>query len=101
MRIAVTGGTGYVGAHTVRALLSAGHSVRLLVAPGCADEPVIGKLAELGELDTLDGDIRAADTVTALLDGAGLIGSRRTGAPIPVCTASTISSKVTSGPPQT
>lgn len=73
MRIAVTGGTGYVGAHTVRALLSAGHSVRLLVAPGCADEPVIGKLAELGELDTLDGDIRAADTVTALLDGADAV----------------------------
>nr|CRL68291.1 nucleoside-diphosphate-sugar epimerase [Mycolicibacter nonchromogenicus] len=34
MRIAVTGGTGYLGAHTVKTLLEAGHSVRLLVAPG-------------------------------------------------------------------
>lgn len=73
MHVAVTGGTGYVGAHTVRALLAAGHSVRLLVAPGCADEPVIPRLAELGELTTLDGDIRATDTVTALLDGADAV----------------------------
>lgn len=82
MRVAVTGGTGYLGAHTVRALLDAGHAVRLLVAPGCADEPVIARLAELGELSTLDGDIRTAETVTALLDGcdavlhaAGVVGT--------------------------
>lgn len=34
MRIAMTGGTGYLGAHTVKGLLEAGHEVRLLVAPG-------------------------------------------------------------------
>ncbi len=33
MHVAVTGGTGYLGAHTVSALLSAGHSVQLLVEP--------------------------------------------------------------------
>ena len=33
MLIAVTGGTGYLGAHTVRALLAGGHRVRLLVGP--------------------------------------------------------------------
>ncbi|MEZ0363032.1 NAD-dependent epimerase/dehydratase family protein [Mycobacterium sp. pUA109] len=82
MRVAVTGGTGYLGAHTVRALLGAGHAVRLLVAPGCADEPVIGRLGELGALSTLDGDIRNADTVAALLDdcdavlhAAGVVGT--------------------------
>ncbi len=73
MLVAVTGGTGYVGAHTVKALLEAGHAVRLLVAPGCADEPVIPRLAELGDLTTVDGDIRADDTVTALLDGADAV----------------------------
>lgn len=33
MRVAVTGGTGYLGAHTVRALIQAGHEVKLLAAP--------------------------------------------------------------------
>ena len=31
LNVMVTGGTGFVGFHTVRALVSAGHSVRLLV----------------------------------------------------------------------
>lgn len=82
MQIAVTGGTGYVGAHTVKALLEAGHSVRLMVAPGCGDEPVIPQLRELGSLEVLDGDIRDAAVVSALLDGcdsvlhaAGVVGT--------------------------
>ena len=82
MRIAVTGGTGYVGAHTVRGLLTAGHEVRLLVAPGCEGEPVIGKLAEVGEVETLVGDIRDTGTVDRLLKGcdsvihaAGVVGT--------------------------
>ena len=31
MKVMVTGGTGYVGAYSVKALLDAGHRVRLLV----------------------------------------------------------------------
>lgn len=31
MKVLVTGGTGYVGAHIVAALVAAGHDVRLLV----------------------------------------------------------------------
>lgn len=82
MQIAVTGGTGYVGAHTVRALLGAGHSVRLMVAPGCGAEPVIPRLRELGALEVLDGDIRDTGVVAALLEGcdsvlhaAGVVGT--------------------------
>src|SRR5690625_124390 len=82
MQIAVTGGTGYLGAHTVKALLEAGHAVRLLVAPGCGDEPVIPRLRELGALDVLDGDIRDGAVVESLLDGcdsvlhaAGVVGT--------------------------
>lgn len=82
MRIAVTGGTGYLGAHTVKSLLEGGHSVRLLVAPGCSDEPVIPRLRELGPLEVLDGDIRDMGVVSSLLAGceavlhaAGVVGT--------------------------
>ncbi|MEO6794881.1 MAG: NAD-dependent epimerase/dehydratase family protein [Mycobacterium sp.] len=82
MRIAVTGGTGYLGAHTVKTLLEAGHEVRLLVAPGCGAEPVIPRLGELGSIEVLDGDIRDTGVVAALLDGcdavlhaAGVVGT--------------------------
>ena len=84
MRIAITGGTGYLGAHTVRRLLEAGHQIRLLVAPGCGGDPVIPRLAALGDVHVLDGDIRAAGTVAALLEGcdavihaAGVVGTDR------------------------
>lgn len=84
MHIAVTGGTGYLGAHTVRGLLAAGHHIRLLVAPGCGEDEVIGRLAALGEMSVLEGDIRDADTVGDLLAGcdalihaAGIVGTDR------------------------
>ncbi|OBB48238.1 NAD-dependent epimerase/dehydratase family protein [Mycobacterium sp. 852002-51961_SCH5331710] len=82
MLIAVTGGTGYVGAHCVRALLEAGHRVRLLVAPDAEGAPVLARLAEIGEIETISGDIRQTSTVDALLDGcdgvlhgAGVVGT--------------------------
>lgn len=84
MHIAVTGGTGYLGAHTVRRLLEVGHQIRLLVAPGCGDDAVIGHLAGLGEMTVLEGDIRDGDTVGKLLAGcdalihaAGIVGTDR------------------------
>lgn len=87
MHIAVTGGTGYVGAHTVRALLAAGHTVRLLVIPGGGDGAALEALGRLGPLEVLTGDIRDPATVSELLTGcdaalhaAGVVGtdSRRT-----------------------
>ncbi|MCV7067117.1 NAD-dependent epimerase/dehydratase family protein [Mycolicibacterium farcinogenes] len=84
MHIAVTGGTGYLGAHTVRGLLEAGHRIRLLVAPGCAGDEVIGHLAALGEMTVLEGDIRDGATVADLIEGcdalihaAGIVGTDR------------------------
>ncbi len=87
MHIAVTGGTGYVGAHTVRALLAAGHTVRPLVVPGGSDDAALEALGRLGPLEVLTGDIRYAATVSelladcdAVLHAAGVVGtdSRRT-----------------------
>ncbi|PQE00910.1 dehydrogenase [Mycobacterium sp. EPG1] len=82
MRIAVTGGIGYLGAHTVRALLEAQHSIRLLVLPQEQDAPVITRLRALGDVSIVVGDIRSEATVTELLAGmdavvhaAGVVGT--------------------------
>ena len=64
MRIAVTGGTGYVGAHSTRALLAAGHTVRLLISQTPADEAAAHMLAELGDVEILRGDVRDAGVWT-------------------------------------
>jgi nucleoside-diphosphate-sugar epimerase len=82
LRIAVTGGTGYVGAHTVRALLTAGHQVKLLVAPTEVGAPVLPHLHALGDLTVITGDVRRPSTVDdiltgvdALLHAAGVVGT--------------------------
>ncbi|MGV0794611.1 NAD-dependent epimerase/dehydratase family protein [Mycolicibacterium sp. XJ1819] len=82
MLIAVTGGTGYLGAHTVSALLDAGHSVRLLVEPRERNEALAQLLADRGDVTWVRGDVRDAPTVEALLDGcdavlhaAGIVGT--------------------------
>ncbi|GFH00255.1 NAD-dependent epimerase/dehydratase family protein [Mycolicibacterium hippocampi] len=73
MLISVTGGTGYLGAHTVRTLLAAGHA---------EGSPVLDRLAEVGAIDAVSGDIRDAPTIDALLEGcdavvhaAGVVGT--------------------------
>ncbi len=82
MQIAVTGGTGYLGAHTVRALLEGGHAVRLMLAPGESCEPLLERLRGSGSLETVRGDVREESDVAALLDGctallhaAGVVGT--------------------------
>ncbi len=55
MLIGVTGGTGYLGAHSVRALLADGHQVRLLVAPDAHGAPVLRHLAAAGDVDLQAG----------------------------------------------
>ena len=56
MRVLVTGGTGFVGSHTVAALVAHGHQVRLLVR---ARQRVAAAVAPLGlqaaDLDTTVG----------------------------------------------
>lgn len=82
MLIAVTGGTGYLGAHSVRALLARGDKVRLLVAPDAQCAPVLRRFAETGDVEVMAGDVRDNATIEALIDGcdallhaAGVVGT--------------------------
>jgi|Tabmets5t2r1_1033131.scaffolds.fasta_scaffold01291_4 dihydroflavonol-4-reductase len=64
MRVLVTGGTGFVGSHTVAALVEGGHEVRLLVRD---PRRVTAALTPLGvqaaNLDTMVGDVTDAAAV--------------------------------------
>jgi dihydroflavonol-4-reductase len=82
VQIAVTGGTGYLGAHTVRALLAANHSVRLQFRPHRGHDELLRRLSDLGEVTPVKGDLREPAAVAALLDGcdavvhaAGVVGT--------------------------
>ena len=82
MHIAVTGGTGYLGAHIVRSLLAGGHQVRLLTEPGWSNEALLALLTGLGELTVMPGDVRRAEVIEGLLAGtdallhaAGVVGT--------------------------
>lgn len=58
MHIAVTGGTGYVGAHIVAELLAAGHDVKLLVEPQWSNDALLAHLRGAGTLELVRGDLR-------------------------------------------
>jgi len=68
MHVLVTGATGFVGSHTVRALLRAGHRVRVLVRRPEALAATFGPdLA--GRLEMVVGDMTDAVAVARALDG--------------------------------
>jgi dihydroflavonol-4-reductase len=82
VKIAITGGTGYIGAHMVRALLAAGHEVELLVPTRPCSAKLMARLSGLGDVRALQGDVRDPDTVAQLLTGkdavvhaAGVVGT--------------------------
>src|SRR5262249_47364954 len=75
MLVAVTGGTGYVGSHSVRALLQRGHQVRLLVRAEAAVErallPLLGPLrADPAAVDVVVGDVTDPLAVRRTVRGA-------------------------------
>lgn len=69
MRVAVTGGTGYVGAHCVAALIRAGHHVRLLLHPLEATRPLASYGVDADGVEVVVGDVADPDVVTELLAG--------------------------------
>src|SRR5215212_8617707 len=68
MRVLITGGTGFVGSHTVAAVSRAGHDVKLLVR---RPERVRATLAPVGvdQVDTVTGDVLDAPSVQAAVEG--------------------------------
>ena len=79
MRVAVTGGTGFLGAHSVAALDAAGHSVRLLARGSLEALTALG--VPTTRLEVVRGDVTDAGAVAELLQGcdavlhaAGVVG---------------------------
>ena len=61
LRVLITGGTGFVGSHTVDALIAGGHEVRLLVRDA--------NRLRREDVDHVVGDATDADSVARALDG--------------------------------
>jgi nucleoside-diphosphate-sugar epimerase len=68
MRVAITGGTGFVGSHTARALIEAGHEVRVLVRSPEKAERVFAGLG-LRRPECVTGDIADAGAVKEAIAG--------------------------------
>jgi len=68
MRVGILGGTGFVGAYLVDALLARGHQPVLLVREGAADRVPGGTATEV-----VGGDIGDAGAVAALVDSTAAI----------------------------
>lgn len=75
MRVLVTGGTGFVGSHTVAALLSAGHEVRLLVRNPGRIRPALQPLSNTAadSVDHVVGDVTDAEAVKKALSGCDAV----------------------------
>ena len=72
LNVMVTGGTGFVGFHTVRALVSAGHSVRLLVRDPGKMRRVFAPFG-LENLPCVKGDITDEASVNRALSGCNAV----------------------------
>jgi dihydroflavonol-4-reductase len=70
MRVMLTGGTGFIGGHVLRALLDAGHEPVLLVRDPAKLERQCALFGiDPGRVGSVTGDILDADSVVAALDG--------------------------------
>ena len=71
MRVAVTGGTGFVGSHTVAGFVRAGHDVRVLARTPSKLAIALGPLGvDADRVEIVEGDVTSPEDVRRLLDGA-------------------------------
>lgn len=68
MDVTVTGGSGFVGCHTVAALVRAGHRVRLLVRSAGRVRPALEPLG-VGDVEIVVGDVTDPRSVEQALRG--------------------------------
>ena len=68
MKVAVSGGAGFLGLHVTRRLVAEGHSVRTLDLASLED-PLVGG----GDVEEVIGDVRDEADVRALVDGADVV----------------------------
>ena len=68
MRVLVTGGTGFLGSHTVAALVASGHEVKLLVRSPARIAPALDPLG-VGPVDHVLGDVTDSASVQRALEG--------------------------------
>jgi NADH dehydrogenase len=68
MKVAIIGGTGFVGSYLTKALLDAGHKPALLVRAGSES-----RISRSGEVLTTPGDISSPDALRSLLEGCSAV----------------------------
>ena len=74
MLVSVTGGTGFVGAHSIAAIVRAGHRVRLLARDESAVDKALAPLdVDHGAVDVVVGDVLVETSVARLVRGADAV----------------------------
>ena len=74
MRILVTGGTGFIGSHSVAALLRDGHSLRLLARTPSKVETALAPLGiSRDRVEIVQSDIMDSEGVGTALDGCDAV----------------------------
>ena len=68
MRVAIIGGTGFVGSYIVDRLLATGHEVSLLVRPGSEH-----KVRQSDSIQTVAGSINSAENIAAVVGGCDAV----------------------------
>lgn len=68
MKVAIIGGTGFVGSYIVEALIDAGHEPHVLVRPGSED-----KLHRAGECQLTTGELASPEAVAAVVAGCDAV----------------------------